>query len=275
VTEGKKAASRQESFSASVEEFRDSTESIVRTAEAKRGLQGSRRAVRWCKGPATIDGAEVVLDEGEAAPYWMFLPSDVVFDLAELAEVPGMIPTFVRRYGMLWHGASDLGTNQCRELLEDWFKEIDALRATLGLYHRLGEAVDAGSSAPLRQGEFAWHPEFVEHATDADFFELASLQIAYSVTARLEDCKLGLVSTMELKNVAEPTPTAFRLSHNPPNLLTAVYERLALLVSGRATVTECPGCGRLFAPESGKQKYHSPSCASTTRWRRWKEKQAE
>ena len=71
--------------------------------------------------------------------------------------------------------------------------------------------------------------------------------------------------------MAERAPTNFRLSHNLPNLLADVYERLALLVASRAPVAESPGFGRLFVPESGKQKYHSKQCSGATRYRRWKE----
>ena len=38
---------------------------------------------------------------------------------------------------------------------------------------------------------------------------------------------------------------------------------LAYLVGTRAEIEICPGCGRFFSPESGKQKYCTTSCAST------------
>ena len=264
----------QKRLSSSVEELRGEADSTVEETRSRQGFRASRRAPLWCRGPARVVGTEVVLEEEKADRYNMILPHDVVFDLAELAEVPNMIPTFVRRYGLLRHGAQDLGTNGCREPLEDWHYETNVLRRTLSLYHRLLEADETGSADPLRQKEFLWPAEFVEVATDADYVAEASVEVAYSIDAGLQECRLGIVSSLEL-NVTERGPTAFRFSHNAPNLLAAAYERLAQLVSSRAAVAECPGCGRMFVPQSGKQKYHSKTCASNSRWRRWKESQAE
>ena len=69
-------------------------------------------------------------------------------------------------------------------------------------------------------------------------------------------------------------PGEFVFGHQPPNLHKALYTNLATMIAQRAELKECPGCGRLFHPESGKQKYCTKSCASTSRWRRWKEQQS-
>ncbi len=84
----------------------------------------------------------------------------------------------------------------------------------------------------------------------------------------------GLVSTCRL-DVSPKGPTKFLLSQLPPNLVAAAYSAFAFHIANKAPVLECPGCGRLFVPKSGKQKYHSESCASTSRWRRWSEKRAQ
>ena len=71
------------------------------------------------------------------------------------------------------------------------------------------------------------------------------------------------------------SPDRFLLSINPPNLLSLAYVRFAHAIVDRVPMVECPGCGRTFIPKSGKQKYCTKSCASTSRWRRWKEKQTD
>lgn len=275
MVEDKKLRARaRRGHTESVEGIRDEVEASEEELKAQGGLKHARRFAHWSRGPARIAKAEVVLDEERATPYSMPPPKDVVFDLAELAEVPSMIPTFVRRYGLLWHGAADLGSGECRESLADWFEEIRVFSSTVSLYYRLQEAVRSESSEPLCRGEFPWPDDFVREACDADYMNAASQEVADSINAGLKGCEVGMISTIVL-DVPERGPAAFRITHNSPNLLVAAYERLALLITSRTEVEECPGCGKLFAPESGKQKYHSKSCASTSRWRRWRERQIE
>jgi hypothetical protein len=181
---------------------------------------------------------------------------------------------FVRRYGLLWHGASDLGSGKCRESLVDWFEAIGGLCVTMGLYQSLEAAIRSGSLEPIRKLELPWPEWFVKEASYEKYLEAASLMVADLITSGLEDCRLGVVSTVGL-DVEGRGPGAFRLSHSPPHLLAAAYAQLAMLVVNRAELRECPGCGRIFHPESAKQKYCTESCASTSRWRRWKERQAD
>jgi hypothetical protein len=50
---------------------------------------------------------------------------------------------------------------------------------------------------------------------------------------------------------------------------------LGTLISKRVEFKECPGCGRVFPPISGKLKYHDPQCATRTRQRKWKRDASE
>jgi hypothetical protein len=257
----------------SVEELREATELTPDGVKAEyRGFVHSRQNPYWAKGPAQLIGQNIVLDEDKAEPYFMFEPEDLVFDLVELAEVPQMIPYFVKKHGLLWHGIDDVGTGKCRESLLDWFKAIGDLRFVAGLYRSLSEAVRSGSVEPLRRLGLSWPDEFIESASAENYLEATSLTVADLITKGLEDCRLGLVSTLVL-DTDDRGPGAFRLSHSPPHLLASAYASLSMLVARRAKLEECPGCGRLFAPESGKQKYHNKSCANTSRWRRWKDRQ--
>ena len=69
-------------------------------------------------------------------------------------------------------------------------------------------------------------------------------------------------------------PGKFGLQLAPQNLVGAAYGRYASVIAKWEEVKECPGCGRMFFPESGRQKYCTKSCASTSRWRRWKARQS-
>jgi hypothetical protein len=66
----------------------------------------------------------------------------------------------------------------------------------------------------------------------------------------------------------------FLFSVAPANLVALAYANFATLIAKRAEIRECPGCGRIFTPQSGRQKYCTKSCASTSRWRRWKARQS-
>jgi uncharacterized OB-fold protein len=65
----------------------------------------------------------------------------------------------------------------------------------------------------------------------------------------------------------------FALQIAPQNLEGAAYASYASVMAQRREIKECPGCGRMFFPDSGRQKYCTKSCASTSRWRRWKARQ--
>lgn len=180
---------------------------------------------------------------------------------------------FVRRYGLLWHGAEDLGTGRCRESLAKWQEEVAELALCINLFVILQESVEEGSAEPLRDAGIDPARIFkVKPSNDREFMGQMSVFLAEVMCDKLEDCTLGVTSSIAL-DVRPRGPSTFLLLQKPPNLTAAAYAQRALYIVNRAPIKECPGCGRMFIPESGKQKYHSPSCASTSRWRRWKEKQ--
>jgi predicted RNA-binding Zn-ribbon protein involved in translation (DUF1610 family) len=245
---------------------------------AQRGVANWKQYPHWARGPARVVGDEVVLDEDRAEPYYIFEPTDLLFDLADLGAGPHKrdpreAVSFVRRYGLLWHGAERLGSGQCREPLEKWWSEAGMLAVTGDLYMRLRDSLQAGSADPLRDSPVDFTSIFDSEApSDEGLMGQASVFLAEAISMKLERCDLGVASSVQLE-VVPRGPGIFLLSQNPPNLVSAAYAQLALAMVNRAPIQECPGCGRMFVPQSGKQKYHSPSCANTSRWRRWKERQ--
>jgi len=243
------------------------------------GVANWRQYPAWARGPARIEGDDIVLDESRAEEYYLFEPTDLMFDLADLAADPanpdprGAL-AFVRRYGLLWHGKEALGSGECREPLGDWWRESYVLAVTADLYVRLKESARSGSAESLRAGpvDYAAFEDMGVTEEDDDLIEVSSLLLAETISARLKGCDLGISSSLGL-DVQPRGPLTFLLTQNPPDLLTAAYAQLAMAMVSRAPMQECPGCGRMFIPESGKQKYCTKSCASTSRWRRWKERQ--
>jgi hypothetical protein len=247
----------------------------------KTGLAQWRQYLEWVRGPARIEGEEVILDEERAVPYYIFEPTGLMIDLAIigaenwLTRDPHGILAFVRRYGLLWHGAADLGTGKCRESLSKWWDEAGDIMWMLDLYKRLIESIEQDSANPLHEAiarDFAQACQ-PEPTSDEDLMNCASVLLAEMITRKLEGCTLGIASSVQL-DVTPNGPGIFLLQQNPPNLVAAAYVDLVQAMVSRAPMRKCIGCGQMFIPKSGKQKYHSPSCASTSRWRRWKEKQA-
>jgi hypothetical protein len=240
----------------------------------------------WARGPAKVIGDEVVLDEDRAEDYPMELTADsndLVLQLARMAadwdnRDSRDIVTFVRRNGLLWHGARDLGTGGCRESLSEWWEEARLIAVLLSLYNELTK-VAANKQAPLLRDALAELVSFYgvdvdagDQDSDRELAEAGSLYLAEVLTERQESCDVGVTSSLGLAlKIREPD--YFLRAINPPDLLTAAYVALSDIIVNHAPMKECPGCGRMFVQESGKQKYCTKSCASTSRWRRWKASQ--
>lgn len=256
------------------------------------------RFPEWARGPARIEGDEIVLDEERAEKYLLGEAMYVEFALEDLDEdYPQSAVAFARRYGLLWHGADYLGTGECREPLEDWWAIAWELHFVLTLYRGVQESLRNGSTEPLRGLEIDWsvidwsalmvgggssqgwvdldsRAQVNEDDENTDEQYLADIcqVIAAFINLGLEDCKPGFLS-LTMPGDEHDQPGKFGLQLAPQNLVGAAYASYATVIAKRQDIKECPGCGRIFYPESGKQRYCTKSCASTSRWRRWKERQ--
>jgi hypothetical protein len=156
-------------------------------------------------------------------------------------------------------------------LAEVW-AEARVFAEFLELYVKLRDSVRTGSSEPLRTATVDLSPFFGHKAADDEtLMAQAGVFLAEQVTEALEGCTHGVVPAA--LGVSSSSPDRFLLSIKPPSLISLAYVRFAQVIVDRAPMVECPGCGGTFIPESGKQKYCTKTCASTSRWRRWKEKQ--
>ena len=265
-------------LTASVGELRETTESSKEEAkEAGQGFVALPADQYWVRGPARIDGdsCEIVLDENRAEHYLLYQNEGLLFELAGLGDgdKEQKALAFVRRYGLLWHEVRDVGSGKCRESLEVWFKAVGYLRFAMALYQSLRESVRIGSTEPLRKFDRMMPDDVVEQLTDEIRLGVAHKVLADMITDGLEDCKIGVGPNVI--NHEDFVPGKFGFSMLPSNLLDAAWAEFTYLVGTRAEIETCPGCGSFFSPESGKQKYCTKSCASTSRWRRWKNRQVE
>lgn len=227
----------------------------------------------WVKGPARIEGKEIVLDESRAEKYWFYESAQVdqiAFDLAAMAlhrsgRDPQQAVAFVRRYGLLWHGADQLGSGNCRESLDSWWLEGEKLFTVLHTATKLGEALREGSAAPIKEHFEGLGLSFGASA-DETYLSAATMTVTRLINNGLQGSRWGMVSG---------EPGEMKLAHYPPNLVAAAYASLASRIALKEEFRVCPGCGRIFAPESGKQKYHDPQCATRARQRRWKREKSD
>jgi hypothetical protein len=224
----------------------------------------------WLRGPASIVGGEVVLDEDRAEPYTPYNMDRAIFELAALMQSKDNIGAFVRRYGLLRREPELLGTGKCRESVSEWHDAIQGAWAAVHLYRKLREAAKTGSADPVRALGISW-TRAPETSTDEEYLKWQSILLAALINDELGRCPTALVPASSSEQRTELG--AFVFTSEPPNLLAAAYADFATLVATRAELKECPGCGVVFHPKSGKQKYHDPTCANSARWRRWKEKQ--
>ena len=224
----------------------------------------------WIRGPASIVGGEVVLDEERAERYTPYHMDRAIFELAALVQSKDNIGAFVRRYGLLRREPELLGTGKCRESVSEWHDAIQGAWAAVHLYRKLTEAAKTGSADPVRALGIDWK-KAPETSTDKEYLAWQSLLLAKLINDQLRHCPTALAPAYSSEQGIELG--AFVFTSTPPDLLSAAYADFGTLVSTRAELKECPGCGVLFHPKSGKQKYHDPSCAGSARWRRWKEKQ--
>jgi hypothetical protein len=177
---------------------------------------------------------------------------------------------------LLWHGADALDTCECRESIVEWWIESWTIRLLLEVYLGLKDSISEGSASPLRS-VYERFPAVAKlaplDADDEQLMDETSANLAEVITGKLEGCQLGLTSSVYVDTKVRG-PGIFFLLQRPPNILSAIYVHLSQFIADRAPLEECPGCGRVFIPESGKQKYCTKGCASTSRWRRWKERQS-
>ncbi|MCA1729908.1 MAG: hypothetical protein LC751_11035, partial [Actinobacteria bacterium] len=220
---------------------------------------------------ARIADGEVVLDEERAERYTPHNIDQAIFELAAASDYQDL-RAFVRRYGLLWHGPDSLGTGECRESVSDWQTAVYEAATVVLLYMRLREAARTGSADPVRSLGMTWEG-VPETPNDEDYLKQMSMGLAGLVNNHVRRYPTVLIPAFRFEDEADVGQLVF--GRQPPNLHVALYTQFATMIAQRVDLKECSGCGRIFSPQSGKQKYCTKSCANTSRWRRWKDRQAE
>lgn len=232
----------------------------------------------WARGPARVIGDEIVLDERKAEPFLLADPEEnerMAFALAALPFTggrpsPEKVEDFVSRYGLLWHGRESLGTQQCRESLQDWAASILQLWFTGVLYKKLADSIEEQTVAELQNFLRRYRQFFPNTEQDSEKYRLHA-------TALLRDMlNAGLWGSTTAKkrtiwSLVMIESGELKLSYYAPDLVTTAYASFAHLIANKYEMKECAGCGALFRPLGrSDQKWCSKSCGSTTRGRKRK-----
>lgn len=232
--------------------------------------------LRWMKGPAKVEGGEIVLDSDRAEPYEFLNPQASENMAFELAALPWHrrdekeVVRFVRRYGLLSHGADDLERGENRESLEDWWREATALNFVGAFYQNLMDSKSSGSAKKvqefLRQFGYGFRflkPEKVDF--DQAYMVEASIMLANLINAGLQGRRTEQRCVWGLNALG---PGEFRLTQHPPDLISRAYAAFATLIATGAETRFCVVCGRQFRPKPRQGETCGDACASTHRGRR-------
>jgi hypothetical protein len=242
----------------------------------------------WLRGLARIEAGEIILDEDRAEEYEhgvVFHHPDILFDLTGVRE-PADALGFVRRYGLLWHGADD--EPEHRESFADWRRLIERVNAVLELYAITQEA-GAGNLegiARLRGAReaTAYGVRLLADKADAADKEVISAFIARLASHDLADSLdshrqlIGMEISLGLQHSGTtyevfPTESGFVWMAHADNLEGYVWHQIASIVTEQQTLKTCDECGRFFEQKDARQRFCTSQCAGRARHRRWREKQ--
>lgn len=237
----------------------------------------------WVRGPAKIEDGEIVLDQGRAEKYEFLNPEASEKMAFELAVLPWHkrdereIVSFVRRYGLLSHGAEDVKRGEYRESLEDWWREATSLHFIGAFYQTLMDSKKSGSTKKIRDFLQPYGLEFRGRIpVDVDFDEAclveASIMLSNFINAGMngrrneERCVWGLNAI---------GPGAFRLTQHPPDLISRAYAAFATLIANNAETRFCVVCGKQYRPKPRQGETCGEACASTNRGRKRRARQKQ
>lgn len=252
---------------------------------------GIRPRPTWVRGPAFVDGNEIVLPARRTEEYVAFEPDHSFELLSDLVRLPGLgevyfpenrldikitnprlAEDFANKHGLLWHGPKQVRDNECRESLKDWFFAGFELGRSATLYAII-ERCEEGSAEPVRQllrrdRDAGLFHRFPLPDDDNDLLEYASIQLAESITRGLAECTPTLSAMCALLEDGAKVGGVgdFRFGNEAGSLVGAAYYELAHLISRKAWVTKCDECGEMLIPEDARQRYHK-KCGARKRQR--------
>ncbi len=251
----------------------------------------------WLRGPAWVDGEDIVLDAARASTYHPLAEPEIGMELARVMA-PDDAVAFARRFGLLWRGRPHEGRplQPLRESFSMFETSAEDLRYVLAAAElvRRGAAGDAEAIGRLHQQLLIPEDEEVElmeggevvrrragdvyspdeRFVDADDRTILMHANEYLVARPLNDMVAGndaCVYDRAFMNESVP-PGALAVGIRPSVSLGAVcYLSVALALADRAPIGACadPSCARPFFITHRRQRFCSKACGNRVRFRRF------
>ena len=262
---------------------------------------------KWLRGPAWIDGDDIVMDLSRATSYQALAERTIGIELSRV-RTPEHAVSFVRRFGLLratrlrrsWITGEDSDA-PLHELFTEFEVEAARLRDILEvvLLVRQGSNGDAESIRRLRAklvisedrdlivqdpstgergarlaGDLISPVERFYDADDRTILMNASQWAADRLNASLRYDRAPPF-VFDRAFVGEPVPPgAWRIGMAPDSLAGVCNLSVALALADREPIDICQeqSCRQVFFVTDGRQKFCTPACANRSRYRRFKAK---
>jgi hypothetical protein len=244
------------------------------------------------RGPAFIDGDEIVLIDGKAELYAAFEPeyaTRLLSDLGNLARLGEPVEgaktydfrltdkqralEFAETHGFLWHGPGHVGHGGVRESLRDWFDAGLWLSMSMALYRNISQSQEEDSAKPVRrylrtQRDAGLFKHIRLPDADNELLDYARIQLAELVSRGMAECTPTFVATCGLVRDGAKADKAskFGFANDAGSLVGAAYYWLALLIANKKRIMVCGECEEIFIPEHASQRYHK-KCGARKRQR--------
>jgi hypothetical protein len=238
----------------------------------------------WANGRARVENGEIVLERGRAKRYEFRKPEDserMAFDLAALvlhARDEREAVSFVGRYGLLWHGWEDLKeSGECRESLDDWWREAGRLYFASALYVNLWRSKHDKSAKEVQNFLRQYGYGFRGLASDDKDFDNNYITEASHVLEVLVNDGLnagpngepGAPKRRQRARWALETigPGEFRLTYYTPDLLSRAYSAFSTLIAGNVETRFCRVCRKQFRPKTQRSEACDDHLGTLRSWR--------
>lgn len=250
---------------------------------------------RWWRGPARLDGDDVIVDYGRGSTYEPLSDKTIGLELTRV-RTPEDATAFAKRFGLLRSGLENIDVlpgvpthllPPGRAPVSEFIESADRLRSIASVVRDVRHANDGDAAAMARlRARFVvakkkpkllqpvryWDPteDQIVDTDDRTVLIHASSWSGWQLSIGLKDCRSFIFDRAE-RGEAVP-PGLLRVGILPRFLLDVCYVTMAFALADKEPVDVCPECERAFVIEDARQKFCDPKCASRARYRKFQQR---
>lgn len=227
----------------------------------------------WLRGPARLDGENVVLELSKAEVYHPMRHPDIGEELMRVKTKQDAV-RFTARFGML-HEPGFLAqqvapggvlTEKVSFIFEKAFELNHAVRGI----HAVRQAA-AGNEEALRRLRSGGG----KGESDRDALARASKRATSILSDGLGGASPCVYDSTQGRTDSSGQPGQIRIGIMPIYLWHLCYFQVALWLSEGVRIAVCEECNRVFEVQDGRQRFCQASCANRNRLVRWKAQRAK